>query len=62
MQHHRDRRKIDPSRGPTLPDGSPNDNDRVEIGPTRLALGEWGGGGRGGRPTSRPCAATAGSG
>ena len=41
MQHHRDRRKIDPSRGPTLPDGSPNDNDRVEIGPTRLALGEW---------------------
>ena len=41
MQHQRDRRKIDPSRGPTLPDGSPNDNDRVEIGPTRLALGEW---------------------
>ena len=40
-QHHRDRRKIDPSRGPTLPDGSPNDNDRMEIGPTRLALGEW---------------------
>ena len=41
MQHHRDRRKIDPSRGPRLPDGSPNDNDRMEIGPTRLALDEW---------------------
>ena len=40
-QHYRDRRKIDPTRGPTLPDGSPNDNDRMEIGPTRLALEEW---------------------
>lgn len=36
-----DRRKIDPSRGATLGDGSPNDNDRVEIGPTRLAFAEW---------------------
>ena len=35
------RRKIDPSRGETLGDGSPNDNDRVEIGPTQLAFGEW---------------------
>lgn len=35
------RRKIDPNRGSTLGDGSPNDNDRVEIGPTQLAFGEW---------------------
>lgn len=34
-------RKIDPSRGPRLGDGTPNDNDRVEIGPTRLAFAEW---------------------
>ncbi|SNS45110.1 dimethylsulfonioproprionate lyase DddP [Tropicimonas sediminicola] len=39
--HSRDRRKIDPSRGATLADGSPNDNDRIEIGPTLLALREW---------------------
>ncbi len=37
-----DRRKIDPTRGATLGDGTPNDNDRVEIGPTRLAFREWG--------------------
>lgn len=37
----RPRRKIDPSRGPRLGDGSPNDNDRVEIGPTPLAFAEW---------------------
>lgn len=35
------RRKIDPARGATLADGSPNDNDRVEIGPTQLAFAEW---------------------
>ena len=35
------RRKIDPSRGAHLPDGTPNDNDRIEIGPTLLAYGEW---------------------
>ncbi len=35
------RRKIDPSKGTTLGDGSPNDNDRVEIGPTQLAFGAW---------------------
>ena len=35
------RRKIDPSRGAHLGDGTPNDNDRVEIGPTQLAFGEW---------------------
>ena len=40
-QHYRDSRKIDPNRGPTLGDGSPNDMDRVEIGPTRLAFDEW---------------------
>ena len=32
------RRKIDPARGDRLADGSPNDNDRVEIGPTQLAF------------------------
>ena len=40
-QHYRDRRKIDPSRGATLGDNTPNDADRIEIGPTRLAFGEW---------------------
>lgn len=37
-------RKIDPSKRPprpVRPDGSPDDNDRVEIGPTALAFGEW---------------------
>lgn len=38
---YRDTRKIDPSRGLTLADGSPNDMDRVEIGPTLLAFDEW---------------------
>ncbi len=40
-EHFRDRRKIDPTRGAVLGDGSPNDNDRVEIGPTQLAFAEW---------------------
>lgn len=45
-QHFSDRRKIgpgkiDPDRGETLADGSPNDGDRIEIGPTRLAFQEW---------------------
>jgi hypothetical protein len=40
-RHYRDTRKIDPSRGSTLGDGTPNDADRVEIGPTQLAYGEW---------------------
>ena len=39
--HHSDSRKIDPTRGSTLADGSPNNNDRVEIGPTQLAFAEW---------------------
>ena len=34
-------RKIDPTRGDRLGDGSPNDNDRVEIGPTQAAFAEW---------------------
>ena len=37
-------RKIDPSRRPSRqfkPDGSPDINDRVEIGPTNLAFDEW---------------------
>jgi len=39
--HHSDRRKIDPTRGDRLGDNTPNDADRIEIGPTRLAFGEW---------------------
>lgn len=39
--HYRDTRKIDPTRGTTLADGTPNDQDRMEIGPTQLAFGEW---------------------
>ncbi|MCF1709663.1 Xaa-Pro peptidase family protein [Tabrizicola sp. J26] len=39
--HYADRRKIDPTRGDRLGDGTPNDNDRVEIGPTQLAFREW---------------------
>ena len=38
---HRDRRKIDPTRADRLGDGTPNDNNRVEIGPTQLAFREW---------------------
>ena len=34
-------RKIDPTKGAMLGDGTPNDNDRVEIGPTQLAFREW---------------------
>ena len=40
-RHYRDTRKIDPTCGATLGDGSPNDADRIEIGPTQLAFGEW---------------------
>ncbi|MGX9354319.1 dimethylsulfonioproprionate lyase DddP [Roseobacteraceae bacterium S113] len=40
-QHYRDTRKIDPTRGTTLGDNTPNDNDRIEIGPTQLAFREW---------------------
>ncbi len=34
-----DQRKIDPTK--RKPDGTPDDNDRVEIGPTQLAFNEW---------------------
>ena len=40
-RHYRDTRKIDPTRGARLGDGTPNDQDRVEIGPTQLAYAEW---------------------
>ncbi|WP_136441007.1 dimethylsulfonioproprionate lyase DddP [Pacificoceanicola onchidii] len=39
--HYRDTRKIDPTRGETIADGTPNDQNRVEIGPTQLAFREW---------------------
>ncbi|MCC1493397.1 dimethylsulfonioproprionate lyase DddP [Cognatishimia sp. F0-27] len=39
--HHRDNRKIDPTRGAMTGDNTPNDANRIEIGPTRLALAEW---------------------
>ena len=39
--HFRDTRKIDPTRGAMTGDNTPNDMDRIEIGPTRLALAEW---------------------
>ena len=38
---YRETRKIDPSRGAVLGDNSPNDADRIEIGPTQLAFQEW---------------------
>jgi Xaa-Pro aminopeptidase len=34
-------RKIDPGKGPVLPDGTLNDQDRIEIGPTPMAYAEW---------------------
>ena len=40
-EHYRDRRKIDPTRGSLLGDGTPNDADRIETGPTALAFREW---------------------
>ncbi|MGB1494701.1 MAG: dimethylsulfonioproprionate lyase DddP [Paracoccaceae bacterium] len=39
--HFRDSRKIDPSQGTLLGDNTPNNNNRVEIGPTQLAFNEW---------------------
>ena len=39
--HYSDRRKIDPTRADRLGDNTPNDGNRVEIGPTRLAFREW---------------------
>ncbi len=40
-RHFSETRKIDPSRGRVLGDGTANDGDRVEIGPTALARAEW---------------------
>ena len=40
-QHFSQGRKIDPTKGATLDDGSPNDFNRIEIGPTQLAFAEW---------------------
>ncbi len=40
-QPYANRRKIDPTKGDRLDDGSPNENDRVEIGPTQMAFAEW---------------------
>jgi hypothetical protein len=34
-------RKIDPTKGQFLADGTLNNNNRIEIGPTRLAFNEW---------------------
>ena len=39
--HYSETRKIDPTRGDTLPDGTPNDNNRIEIGPTQMVFREW---------------------
>lgn len=39
--HYSERRKIDPSQGTRLGDGTENNCDRVEIGPTALANAEW---------------------
>ena len=38
---YREQRKIDPAQGATLGDGTPNDANRIEIGPTKLAFDEW---------------------
>ncbi|MCL4105316.1 UNVERIFIED_CONTAM: hypothetical protein GTU68_055447 [Idotea baltica] len=38
---YRDARKIDPTKGAVLGDNTPNDADRIEIGPTQLAFKEW---------------------
>ncbi len=40
-QSYREQRKIDPTQGALLKDGSPNNDDRIEIGPTQLAYSEW---------------------
>ena len=39
--HYSDMRKIDPAKGNVLGDNTPNDMNRVEIGPTKLAFEEW---------------------
>ena len=59
--HYRDTRKIDPSKGATLGDNTPNDADRIEIGRPSLPLPN--GRPRGcSYPTFRRCGGTAGNG
>ena len=41
QKHYSEIRKIDPARDTRLGDGTPNLNDRLEIGPTLLAIREW---------------------
>ncbi len=41
ISRYSEQRKIDPSRGAQLADGTANDQDRIEIGPTQLAYQEW---------------------
>ena len=40
-EHHSNNRKIDPLKSFLLDDNTPNDKNRVEIGPTLLARREW---------------------
>lgn len=40
-QDYRNLRKIDHDKGELLGDQTPNDNDRIEIGPKQLAFREW---------------------
>ena len=40
-QPYREQRKIDPTLGEKLNDGLPNNDNRIEIGPTQLAYSEW---------------------
>ena len=39
--HYSETRKIDPTKGNVLGDNTPNDKNRIGIGPTQLALKEW---------------------
>ena len=39
--HYSETRKIDPTKGNVLSDNTPNDENRVEIGPMQLAFEEW---------------------
>lgn len=41
QEHFSATRKIDPTKGTHLQDGTLNDSNRMEIGPTLLALREW---------------------
>jgi Xaa-Pro aminopeptidase len=40
-EHYSAARKIDPTKGALLGDNTPNDANRIEIGPTQLAYREW---------------------